>query len=159
EIGFSYLYLHDWAKAEEFFLLSLEQKQDIEIKMYLIIIYLKLKKFQIARSFFNKIEEIFNVPPDLIYEKYYYWIIDLLNYLNENELKHFIEFKELLNHYLKTYNFLTTLAIISANNGFSELAIGLFNEGIELISKEKKDLIASNLNNIGTIHIEQDSVR
>ncbi|MHA1414330.1 MAG: tetratricopeptide repeat protein, partial [Promethearchaeota archaeon] len=156
EIGFSYLYLHDWAKAEEFFLLSLEQKQDIEIKMYLIIIYLKLKKFQIARSFFNEIEEIFNVPPDLIYEKYYYWIIDLLNYLNENELKHFIEFKELLNHYLKTYNFLTTLAIISANNGFSELAIGLFNEGIELISKEKKDLIASNLNNIGTIHIEQD---
>ncbi|MHA1338231.1 MAG: hypothetical protein ACTSPW_21250 [Promethearchaeota archaeon] len=139
EIGFSYLYLHDWAKAEEFFLLSLEQKQDIEIKMYLII------------------------PPDLIYEKYYYWIIDLLNYLNEDELKQFIEFKELLNHYLKKYNFLTTLAIISANNGFSELAIELFNEGIELISKEKKDLIASkkdliasNLNNIGTIHVEQD---
>ncbi|MHA1285601.1 MAG: tetratricopeptide repeat protein, partial [Promethearchaeota archaeon] len=42
------------------------------------------------------------------------------------------------------------------NNGFSELAIELFNEGIELISKEKKDLIASNLNNIGTIHVEQD---
>ncbi|MHA1285126.1 MAG: tetratricopeptide repeat protein [Promethearchaeota archaeon] len=156
EIGFSYLYLYDWGKAEEFFRLSLEQKQDIEIKMYLIIVYLKLKKFQIARSFFNEIEEIFNVPPDFIYEKYYYWIIDLLNYLNEDELKQFIEFKELLNHNIKRYNFLTSIAIVLTNNGFSELGIKLFNESIKLIPKDKKDLISSNLNNIGTIHLEQD---
>ncbi|MGQ4875692.1 MAG: hypothetical protein ACP6IY_16625 [Promethearchaeia archaeon] len=156
EIRFSYLYLHDWAKAEEFFQLSLRQKQDIEIKMYLIIIYLKLKKFQIAQSYFNEIEEIFDVPLDFIHNKYYNWIINLLNYLNEDELKQFIEFKALLNHNIKKYNFLTSLAIISTNNGFSELGIKLFNEGIKLIPKGKKDLLSSNLNNIGAIHLVRD---
>ncbi|MFW9970562.1 MAG: tetratricopeptide repeat protein [Candidatus Odinarchaeota archaeon] len=157
EIGFSYYYMHNWSKSEDFFKQSLDIKQVFEIKMFIIIVLIKLKKFEQAKSFFEQIGNLFNEPADIIARKDYTWLVDLLNFLNAQEIQEFIDFKELLSHDLRKLNFITALAVVSANNGFSKLAIQLFNETIKLVPNNDKEFVSSILNNIGTVHVEEDN--
>lgn len=88
--------------------------------------------------------------------RYYTWLIDILNFLNAKEIQEFITFKELLSHDIQKLNFVSAFAIVSASNGFSKLAIQLYNEAIKLAPNNDNEYISSNFNNIGTVHVEED---
>jgi len=66
--------------------------------MFILIVFIKLRKIGLAKSAFEKVNEIFNVPPDIIAQKEYVWLVDILNFLKADEIQEFITFKELLSH-------------------------------------------------------------
>ena len=156
EIGFSYYYMHEWSKSEDFFKQALDVRPSFEVKMFILIVFIKLRKIELAKSAFEKVNEIFNVPPDIIAQKEYTWLVDILNFLKAEEIQEFITFKELLSHNIQKLNFVSALALVSASNGFSKLAIQLYNEAIKLAPNNDKEYISSNFNNIGTVYVEED---
>ena len=156
EIGFCYYYLHEWVKSEEFFKQALEVKQSSEVQMFIIIVLIKLKKTEHARISFGQVTKIFNDPPDIIARKEYTWLVDLLNNLNGEEIQEFISFKDLLPHDIQKLNFLSAIAVVSASNGFSKLAVQLYNEAIKFALNNDTEYVSSNFNNIGTVYVEED---
>ena len=150
EIGFSYYYMPAWSKSEDYFKQSLDARPNFEVTMFIIIVFIKLRKIELAKSAFKKVNEIFNVPPDIIARKEYTWLVDILNFLKAEEIQEFIAFKELLSHDIQKLNFVSSLAVLEKKTTNKKTKKTIVSN---LTLRDESIIIYEDYDKISSIHI------
>ncbi len=154
KLAFSYLYLHNWKKALEYFQEDLTIYDDFEAKLYSIIpLYYTGKKKEAIKSILELTKKLLE-NLELNGRYFYRWIIDMMNYFGEKNFRELIELMDKEESSDYKYEFFYNAGLFLVEKGFTNLSIMLFEKEVNITTNSK--LKANYLNNIGTAYFDLD---
>lgn len=151
-MAISFFSLRDWKNAKNYLEKYLNLEEDFESELYyFIILYLtgdreksRNQLIKIIKSFRESSERLMLIND---------WLIQIINTFRKNRFLEFFSTIETLNDEFQEF-LLYKLGNALADNGFSELALQLFERELDFVKDEK--IIATVYNDIAGVHSDLD---